>query len=133
MSVIDDLEADEGFSSMSYRCTQGYLTVGHGINLETTPMPKSISKLWLKLIVNDLLEVLEKHLWFRRLDQNRQDVILNMAYQLGIGGLFKFKKMIDALSHRDFERAADEMLDSKWAKQTPNRALRNAKKMRIGA
>ena len=55
-----------------------------------------------------------------------------MAYQLGVEGVMKFKKMIAALQNGDYDRAADEMADSLWAKQTPSRAQRLMTLMRIG-
>lgn len=51
-----------------------------------------------------------------------RDVLIEMAYQLGVDGVLKFKKTLLALSSEDFESAADEMLDSLWARQTPKRA-----------
>ena len=51
-----------------------------------------------------------------------QEVILNMCYQLGVTGTSKFRKAISALQEGDWEDAANEMLDSLWARQTPNRA-----------
>ena len=45
-----------------------------------------------------------------------------MCYQLGLGGFSKFKKTISYLEKENYLEASKEMLDSKWAKQTPNRA-----------
>tara|TARA_R100000388_G_scaffold18424_1_gene14236 strand:- start:660 stop:1091 length:432 start_codon:yes stop_codon:yes gene_type:complete len=50
------------------------------------------------------------------------DVLIEMIFQLGIGNVMKFKKMIAALQEKDFETASLEMLDSRWASQTPSRA-----------
>ena len=56
-----------------------------------------------------------------------------MSYQLGLSGLSRFRKMIRAIDHMEFESAADEMLDSKWAREdTPHRAARHANVMRTG-
>ena len=54
--------------------------------------------------------------------QEVQEVVLNMCYQLGITGVSKFRKAISALQEGEWQEAADEMLDSLWARQTPNRA-----------
>ena len=51
-----------------------------------------------------------------------QGVILEMVYQLGFSGFKKFKKAILNMKSKDWKGAATEMLDSRWAKQTPNRA-----------
>lgn len=60
----------------------------------------------------------------------RQGVLTEMVFQLGINGVRKFSKMLDAIARNDFDGAADEMLDSAWAKQTPERAQRLADLMR---
>ena len=54
--------------------------------------------------------------------QEVQEVVLNMCYQLGITGVSKFRKAISALQEGEWQEAADEMLDSLWARQTSNRA-----------
>ena len=54
--------------------------------------------------------------------QQVQEVVINMCYQLGVNGVSKFRKAISAMQEGDWEEAANEMLDSLWARQTPNRA-----------
>lgn len=56
------------------------------------------------------------------IDSTAVDILVEMAFQLGIFGLKKFSNMLGALRSTDYKRAADEMLDSLWAKQTPRRA-----------
>jgi lysozyme len=53
---------------------------------------------------------------------NAKCVLIEMVFQLGIGGVSKFKKMWSALQKQDYNKASIEMLDSRWAKQTPSRA-----------
>lgn len=53
-----------------------------------------------------------------------------MAYQLGVDGLANFKNALANMAARRWNDAADEMLNSRWAKQTPNRAIRHAEQMR---
>lgn len=60
----------------------------------------------------------------------RQGVLTEMVFQLGIGGVRKFARMLDCLNRSDYDRAADEMLASRWAEQTPERAHRLADLMR---
>jgi len=55
-----------------------------------------------------------------------------MAYNLGIAGLNKFRKMWAAIDVADYATAAEEMLDSKWAKQVGVRAIRLSRRMRTG-
>ena len=60
--------------------------------------------------------------FFDELPTDVQNILVEMTFQMGISGLKKFKKMIEALKYRDYYTASVEMLDSKWKKQTPNRA-----------
>lgn len=70
--------------------------------------------------------------WWRQLNDARQDVLVNMAYNMGWPRLSGFAHMLDALDHGDFDRAADEMLASLWAQQVKGRATRLATQMRTG-
>ena len=57
---------------------------------------------------------------------------MNMSYQLGISGLYEFKKMWKALGEKDYKNASLECLDSVWAVQTKSRAKRIAEVIRTG-
>ena len=76
-----------------------------------------------------LLERLE---WFPKLNEARQAALLSMAYQMGLSGLLSFKRTLASIAAGDYEQASREMLDSKWARQTPERAQRTAYMMRYG-
>jgi lysozyme len=67
---------------------------------------------------------------YSRINAVRQGVLTEMVFQMGITGVRKFVKMLDALDANDFDGAADAMLDSHWADQTPERAHRLADLMR---
>ncbi len=126
--VIESLKQEEGFCGMPYEDTLGIPTIGYGIKL---PLSEEEAELLLKhRLDKKILELNKKEPFFLDLPQKAQEVIANMAYQLGVGGVLKFKKMWMALKNGDYQKAADEMLDSKWAKQTPNRAKRLSKIMR---
>jgi lysozyme len=80
-----------------------------------------------ELILTEKLEALEERFekkfhWFQESPIEVRNVMLNMAYQLGFAGFCKFKKTIAYLEEAEWEKASEEMLDSKWAVQTPNRA-----------
>lgn len=66
------------------------------------------------------------------LDEVRQEVLIMMVFQLGEKGVGRFRKMIEAIEKKDYELAAKEMLDSRWAQQTPNRARELSKIMESG-
>lgn len=70
--------------------------------------------------------------WWRTMALPRQAVLLNMAYQLGVGGLLGFPHMLSCAEVADYADAAEAMLDSKWAHQTPNRAKRLSGQMESG-
>ena len=126
--VIESLKQEEGFRGMPYKDTLGILTIGYGTKL---PLTKEEAEMLLKHRLEEkILELSEKEPFFLDLPQKAQEVIANMVYQLGVGGVLKFKKMWAALKDKDYQKAADEMLDSKWAKQTPNRAKRLVEIMR---
>ena len=66
----------------------------------------------------------------RSISNTAKEVIINMVYQIGEGGVSKFKNMWKALDREDYGEASFQMMDSLWAKQTPNRAKKLAEKMR---
>ena len=67
---------------------------------------------------------------FDDLPEEAQLVIANMCFNLGYPRLSKFKGMKAGVDDRDWERAADEMVDSRWHDQVPNRAKRLVKRIR---
>ena len=81
-----------------------------------------------------MVAALESRLPFwPKLTDDRRRVLANMGYQLGVAGLMGFSRMLLALARGNYEAAAREMLDSKWAKRdTPERARRLAERMRRG-
>jgi len=130
MEIVDSIKKHEGFESKPYIDPLAY----SGIPLDEYAI---IKKNWNRLKVNyrvhdtryklnDRLPVL------KRLSKNRQDVLVEMTYQMGIDGLLKFKNMIQALVGKNYDRASREMLDSIWARQTPERAKELANKMLKG-
>lgn len=68
----------------------------------------------------------------KNLSPARQEVLVNMSFNLGVEGLFKFRRMWAAIRAHNFDLAADEMLDSKWARQVGSRAEELSEKMRKG-
>lgn len=124
---------DEGYREFPYRCTSGKLTIGYGYNLDAG-MPEDEAHLLMRYRLSKLLAWAEGRFpWFNRLSAPRKQVILSMAYQMGVNGLLGFRHMLAALADGDFDRAAKEMLDSKWAlRDSPARAARLAEMMKNG-
>lgn len=130
-SVIEMIKRHEGFRALPYRCPSGRLTIGYGLNLEA-----GISEAEADYLLRKRLERLEKLLqhypWFVSLDEARKGAVLDMAYNLGLAGFLKFRKLIGHLASREWEEAAKEALDSLWATQVGRRAIEIAQIIREG-
>lgn len=70
--------------------------------------------------------------WWRTIDDARQDVLVNMAFNNGVGGLMKFHKMLAAAQVSDWDRACAEILNSADALRLPERYGRLAEQMKTG-
>ena len=126
-ALIERIGVNEGFRSKPYQCSEGVWTIGHGITWLTEEeslhiLTGRISQLHLKL--------LDKLDWYKDMPPEVQGVIIEMCYQMGFTGFTKFKKAISNMIDKDWKGAATEMLDSRWAKQTSNRANRLAEIVR---
>ncbi len=83
--------------------------------------------------IDRLYRELSNYSWFKGLNDARQGVIIELAFNIGINGLLGFKRMIAALEPLNPPLAAKEMLDSKWAEQVgKNRSQDMASRMREG-
>ena len=120
--VFNDLVNFEGLSLKVYRCPTGKLTIGYGRNLEDNGISTTEAELLLLFDIVKLISQLDRKVDFWLVQPvNVRIVILQMAFQLGVGGLLGFRKFLAALKENDYELAKKEMFDSKWAQQTPNR------------
>jgi lysozyme len=130
-SIEEQLILHEGLRLKPYRCTEGYLTIGIGLNLDAGITEEEA--IWLlQSRLKGIIAQLERYEWYTKLDPVRQKVMIDMAYNLGTTGLLKFRKMIAAIELGDYGAAADQMLDSRWARQVKTRADRLAEMMRTG-
>ena len=133
MKIIEEqLVLHEGLKLNPYRCPAGKLTIGVGRNLEDKGISMAEALFLLRNDVEEVRTQLERYPWYTQLDPVRQKVLIDMAFNLGIGGLMQFRKMLAALEAGDYGKTADEMLDSKWARQVGKRAQRLAEMMRTG-
>jgi len=131
-TAIEQLKIDEGFRGRPYKCTAGKTTIGYGRNLDDNPLTKEEAEYLLK---NDLQKVAKEATklgWYADLKPERRSVIIQMIFNLGLPRFLKFKKTIQAIKDKDYNTAAIEMLDSKWARQVGQRANRLAEQMRCG-
>ena len=124
MSLLDRIKHHEGFRSKVYKCTEGYDTIGYGFAIKDLELDEDISEMILMRKLDNLMTRIGKtFVWWRSADSTVKDVVVEMCYQLGVSGFSKFKKTIDHLENKRYGKASVEMLDSKWSRQTPNRAL----------
>lgn len=123
----------EGMKLRAYYCPAGRITVGVGRNLEDLGLTEDEA---LYLLDNDIRrfrrEVSQGIPWFSQLDDVRQEVLICMAFNLGLKRLMSFRGMLAALKAKDYDRAASEMLNSVWAAQVKKRAVELAQMMRTG-
>lgn len=132
-NLVDQLCRDEGFNPLPYKDSRGVLTIGYGINIEDGGLNEDEARLVLSYRASAVRWNLVTTLpWVGRLDAVRQDVLVNMAYNLGLHGLLKFRKMLAHAAEGQWQEAADEMLNSDWEKQVHARAHRLAVQMVTG-
>ena len=131
--LIAELRRDEGVEYTPYLDTVGVPTVGVGHNLRASPLPRD----WVspltdeqvdQLLAVDLAEVFkqldDKLPWWRKLDYERQRVIANLCFNLGINSLLGFKNTLAAVEQGRYSAAGAGMAASKWAVQVGARADR---------
>ena len=125
------LTLHEGRVNFPYTDTVGKLTIGIGYNLSDRGLDDEwIDNQFLKDI-NYFYSELKKFPWFEQLNTDRQIILIDMCF-MGLKNFLKFGKMIEALEKKDYNKAANEMLNSRWAQQVKGRAINLANAMRIG-
>ena len=151
--LIKQLIIHEGIILHVYKDSLGIDTIGVGRNLkdrgiskfELSILNKTIEKVYEQgitekdahfLLKNDI-DIVEKELFKVKpiandIDVIRQLVLMDMAFNMGVPRLCKFINMWAALEQYDYNKAAKEMLDSRWAKQVKTRATRLAHSMQYG-
>lgn len=131
------LRGDEGTKANAYQDSLGYWTIGVGRLVDGRKPGGGLRQDEIDLMLaNDIADrvvALGSALpWFAALDDARQGVLLNMAFQLGTAGLLGFHDTLALVQTGQYTEAARRMLDSKWAQQTPERARRLATQMSTG-
>lgn len=121
--IINSIKAHEGYEPMVYKCTEGHDTIGIGFKVADLKLSEEVCDLIMAEILDDLIPRIERKLsWFRYAPDEVKLVVVNMSYQMGLSGVLKFKRALAAMEIKNWDLAATEMLDSLWARQTPNRA-----------
>ena len=152
--LLDMLIRDEGLELKVYKDTLGIDTIGAGRNLRDRPLTvaqlqhlglsdmqdlydNGITLYGARYILRIDVDIAERelitaHSCVEFLNAPRQMVCVNMAFNLGVPRLKLFINMWSAIHRKDYERAAVEMLDSRWAEQVKGRATRLSDIMRTG-
>ena len=124
MSAIDitiqRLETEEGFRGTAYKDTEGHLTIGYGFNVDAGITQFAAGAL-LTAQLQELHSKLLLYGWYSTLDETRQSVCLDIAFNAGLTGLLAFPHMIAALSRQDWPSAQTELLNSEAARAAPSR------------
>ncbi len=121
--LINRIKHHEGFRSRVYKCTEGYDTIGYGFAIKDLELDEDLAEeILLRKLEKLIKRVRNKFDWLDSVPHEVQGVIVEMSYQMGLSGVSKFKKALHAMQMFQWKLAATELLDSRWAKQTPNRA-----------
>jgi len=122
-TLIEQLIDHEGIELKAYKDTVGKITIGVGRNLDDVGISGEEAMILLKNDIQRIVDQLDEKLdWWRELDAARQRALISMGFNLGIYGLLKFEKTLNALKNKRWVEASDEMMDSKWASQVGRRA-----------
>ena len=132
-SLWEQLIQHEGLRLKPYQCSAGKLTIGIGRNIEDVGITEEEAMVLLGNDISRVVSELDQNIpAFANLNQIRQRVLIDMCFNLGISRLLKFRRMLAALDAGDFSKAADEMMDSRWARQVGKRADNLKQMMKTG-
>ncbi|ADZ93406.1 glycoside hydrolase family protein [Marinomonas mediterranea] len=123
---------NEGLALKPYLCPAGKLTIGYGRNIEDNGISAKEAAILLSADIESTLKQLGHLTFFKSLNVARKVVMVDMCFNLGYPRFALFKKMIAALDRQNYELAALEMMDSRWAQQVGQRAERLSKIMKTG-
>ena len=132
--LLGDVVTDEGFRGITYMDTTGHLTIGYGRNLEAHPYTRKEAEVWTRRHLEFCSVMAETYCGeaWRTMNDVRQEVIINMAYQLGYGGLSTFVQMRKAVRAGDWNEAARQGTDSQWGRRHKARRTRLMDELRTG-
>ena len=123
MDLKESIKKHEGYVGIVYKDSLVIDTIGYGFAIKDLELDEDICDIILDRKLKDLESRIKiKFDWYKYMPPEIKNVVMEMCYQLGVTGVSKFKKTIAYLRNEQWEEASVEMLDSLWAKQTPNRA-----------
>ena len=123
-NIIENVKKNEGFEPRPYKCPTGHDTIGYGFKMSDLYIEEDIAhEMLVRILSHKEKQMRDTFDWIDDMPILFQEVVLNMCFQMGVNGVSKFKKMIRAMKNEKWADAANEMLDSKWARSdSPNRA-----------
>ena len=139
--MTEEIKADEGVVNEVYLDHLGLPTVGvghlireddpeHGLDVGTQVGEERVAELFEADLYTCVAETKLLYPQFEELPAEAQKILCNMMFNMGRPRLSRFHKMKKAVDSSDWREAANQMLDSKWAKQVPNRANRLIERMK---
>ena len=130
--VVDMLKRHEGLKIFPYYCSQNKLTLGIGRNLEDKGISKDEAYYLLNNDIKQVQEQLTKN-WgvWRTFPEKARLVGIDMCFQMGITGFMSFKETRKLMELGKWLEASEEVLRSRYAIQTPNRALYNSRQLAL--
>jgi lysozyme len=121
--ISDQLIKHEGLRLFVYYDSLGIPTIGVGRNLKDRGISKNEAMMMLDNDIDDFtLQLSERLYWFDMQPDNAKLVLIDMAFNMGIGGLLTFHKTLEYFKNNDYKNAAIEMKNSHWYNEVPNRA-----------
>ena len=134
--LVDTLKRPEGVRSHAYKCSENMITVGVGRNLDENGGIGLSDDEIEYLLMNDIercdAELRAAYDWYENLKKPRRDAMINMCFNLGLTRLRGFVKALEAMSREQYDVAADEFMDSRWAEQVGDRAVEVTELIRSG-
>lgn len=133
---IETLIDHEGKRKSAYKDSLGWWSIGIGRLIDARKKAGLSQEEMIYLLKNDIetaRKPLEKLEWFNKLDKVRQEVFIELCFNMGYDNLMKFKRTIGAVKEGKYEVAAEYLLESLWARQVKSRRANNvAKRLRTG-
>ena len=131
--LIEQLKVHEGVKLKPYKCSAGKLTIGVGRNIQDNGITMEEAEYFLQ---NDIAEARSQLLhafpWMGDFNDARISAMINFTFNVGIGTVKKFENTLSYMQSGEWNKAADEMMDSRWARQVGNRAIEVTEQIRTG-
>ena len=121
--LIKSIKQNEGYVKNVYKDSLGIDTIGYGFAIKDLELEEDLCDIILDRKLKILISRIEsKFQWYKYMPPEVKNVVIEMCYQMGVYGFSCFKKTIAYLQDKKWNEASVEMLDSRWAEQTPHRA-----------